>query len=689
LRIVRLSFVPARLELTGACRCTSTVEKGLRALPGVTEVVVSLLPGSARVAYDQTLLGPRTIIEEIEDLGFDAVLSNEESKTTQLSSLARTHEIQEWRRAVAISLAFGIPVFFLSMVCPMVSFLRPFVNFRLFMRGLYLGDVLCCILTIPVQFGIGRRFYISAWKAIKHKSATMDLLVVLSTSAAFSYSLMALLTAPFAEDDAYHPKVFFDTSTMLIAFVSFGRYLENLAKGQTSAALSKLLSLAPPTATIYTDAPLCKAEKKVPTELVQVDDYVKVVPGDKIPADGVLVAGESDVDESMLTGEASPVNKRVGDAVMGGTVNGAGSFDMRVTKAGWDTALSQIVKLVEDAQTSKAPIQAFADTVAGYFVPAVISLGFLTFGLWMAVVHFQLIEPLPHVFSEPGHPPHFMTCLKICISVIVVACPCALGLSTPTAVMVGTGVGASNGILIKGAGPLEASRHIKQVVLDKTGTLTYGRMNVIATQWILEDPLRRPALLQHILAAESRSQHPLANAVSDFAKRQLRIEELPPHVSVTAFESVTGLGVSATVRAGPTEHAVLVGNASFLSRSRISLPADVDDFRVGQESLGRTVVFAAVDGQLVLLLAVSDIVKPEALQAIEAFRAMGITVAMITGDQEKTARAIGAEVGIAPEDIYAAASPERKRDIVQDMQRRGLRVAMVRSFRLASDGAHP
>jgi Cu+-exporting ATPase len=653
------------------------VEKGLLALPGVSDVAVSLVPGVARITFDQALIGPRSLVEEVQDLGFDAALSEEESKSTQLDSLARTQEIQTWRRAVLISLAFGIPVFLLSMVFPMIPFLRPLVNIRLLLRGIYLGDVVCCALTIPVQFGIGRRFYVSAWKALKHRSATMDLLIALSTSAAFAYSSIALLTAPFASDDSYHPKLFFDTSTMLISFVSFGRYLENLAKGQTSAALSKLLTLSPPTATIYTDPPTCKAEKQIPTELVQVDDYVKVLPGDKIPADGVLVSGNSDVNESMLTGEASPITKLVGDQVLGGTVNGAGSFDMRVTKAGRDTALAQIVRMVEDAQTSKAPIQAFADRVAGYFVPAVISLGLVTFALWMIVVHFQLISPLPHVFSEPGHPPSFMTCLKICISVIVVACPCALGLSTPTAVMVGTGVGASNGILIKGAGPLEASQFIDRIVLDKTGTLTYGQMNVVATHWLMNDSITREAILQQVLAAESRSQHPLANAISDFAKRQLRVEEVPPQVSITSFESFTGFGITAQMTVGSREHSVLVGNSAFHLRAQVSLPRAVDTFRTAQESLGRTVVLVAIDSQLVLLLAVADIVKPEALQAIEALRWMGISVSMVTGDQQATANAIGMEVGIQPQDIFAATSPDGKRAIVEKLQQQGHKVAMV------------
>lgn len=441
---------------------------------------MSLATERASVTYDPSILaGVRDIVDAIEDTGFDATLASDENNAMQLKSLARTKEITEWKDAFLRAVSFGVPVFLLSMVFPMVPFLRPLVDFAL-IRGIYLGDLVCLVLTLPVQFGVGLRFYRSAWRALKHQSATMDVLVVLGTSAAFLYSVLAMLAAPWASDPAYHPKVFFDTCTMLITFISFGRYLENVAKGQTSTALSRLMSLAPSQAIIYTDAE-CTKEKKVPTELIQVNDVVKIVPGDKIPADGLVVRGESSVDESMVTGEVVPVVKSVKSSVIGGTVNGQGTFDMRVTRAGKDTALAQIVHLVEEAQTSKAPIQAFADTVAGYFVPVVISLSLATFVAWMIVAH--VASDLPHVFAEKGST-KFMVCLRLCISVVVVACPCALGLSTPTAVMVGTGVGAQHGILIKGAGPLEASHRVDRIVLDKTGTITVGKLDVVGVRWV-------------------------------------------------------------------------------------------------------------------------------------------------------------------------------------------------------------
>lgn len=660
---------------------------------------MSLATERASVTYDPSILaGVRDIVDAIEDTGFDATLASDENNAMQLKSLARTKEITEWKDAFLRAVSFGVPVFLLSMVFPMVPFLRPLVDFAL-IRGIYLGDMVCLFLTLPVQFGVGLRFYRSAWRALKHQSATMDVLVVLGTSAAFLYSVLAMLAAPWASDPAYHPKVFFDTCTMLITFISFGRYLENVAKGQTSTALSRLMSLAPSQAIIYTDAE-CTKEKKVPTELIQVNDVVKIVPGDKIPADGLVVRGESSVDESMVTGEVVPVVKSVKSSVIGGTVNGQGTFDMRVTRAGKDTALAQIVHLVEEAQTSKAPIQAFADTVAGYFVPVVISLSLATFVAWMIVAH--VASDLPHVFAEKGST-KFMVCLRLCISVVVVACPCALGLSTPTAVMVGTGVGAQHGILIKGAGPLEASHRVDRIVLDKTGTITVGKLDVVGVRWVERTGLesveaeelgarigwQEDAILL-FAAAETKSEHPLAKAVAQWGLRSLRLEEVPSSLEVTAFESVTGRGVRCDVSGhfpalspssgtGRSTHRIEVGNPAFLAdQCGIALPAACEGFRTREEQLGRTCIAVAVDGQLACVVSLADMIKSEARQAIDALRWMGVEVLLATGDQPLTARAIAEEVGIAEVDVHAAMSPNGKKALVQKLQQQGHHVAMVR-----------
>ncbi|GAA5860546.1 hypothetical protein JCM3774_006203 [Rhodotorula dairenensis] len=683
--------------------CVAAIESALRASPGILSAVVSLATERASVTYDPSILaGVRDIVELVEDTGFDATLAADENSAMQLKSLARTKEIAEWRTAFIRAFSFGLPVFLLSMVCPMVSFLRPLVNFRL-LRGIYLGDLACFFLTLPVQFGVGLPFYRSAWRALKHKSATMDVLVVLGTSAAFTYSVASMLLAPLASDPAYHPKVFYDTCTMLLTFISLGRYLENIAKGQTSTALSRLMSLAPSQAIIYTDAPACTKEKKVATELIQVGDVVKIVPGDKVPADGFVVRGESSVDESMVTGEVVPVAKTVDSPVIGGTVNGRGTFDMRVTRAGKDTALAQIVNLVQDAQTSKAPIQAFADTVAGYFVPVVVSLGLSTFITWMIISHSS--HSLPHVFHEEGAT-KFMVCLRLCISVIVVACPCALGLSTPTAVMVGTGVGAQHGILIKGAGPLEASHKIDRIVFDKTGTITLGKLDVVGVKWVDHAESRRQSLEVDAAAlgsptgwqddtillfavAETKSEHPLAKAVARWGLRSLGLADVPSSCQVQSFESVTGQGVrcdvtghfpslSPSAGTGTSTHRIEIGSEAYLSSGcGASLPPGLVAFRQREESLGRTCIVVAVDGTLACVVSLADQIKAEARQAVDALRAMGIEVLLATGDQERTARAIADEVGIAHADVQAGMSPNGKKALIQKLQQQGHRVAMV------------
>ncbi|KAK4058582.1 Cu(2+)-transporting P-type ATPase [Microbotryomycetes sp. JL221] len=694
--------------------CVASIENNLTSTRGILSAVVSLATERAVITYDPAIIrGPRDIVDLIEDTGFDAVLTSDESTAVQLKSLSRTKEIQQWKTAFQRSLMFGIPVFLLSMVFPMISFLKHIVMFQI-IKGVHLGNVVCLLLTIPVQFGVGRKFYTSAYRAIKHGSATMDVLVVLGTSAAFCYSVVIMTISPFIQSNKsqnttvqdFYPKVFFETCTMLITFVTFGRFLENVAKGQTSVALSKLMNLTPSQATIYTDVPTCTKEKRIATELVQVGDVVKIVPGDKIPADGIVRSGESQIDESMVTGEVMPVSKTIGSLVIGGTVNGQGTFDMTVTRAGKDTALSQIVQLVNQAQTSKAPIQTFADTIAGYFVPAVISLGLLTFVGWMLISHLASTS-LPTVFHEQGVN-KFMVCLKLCISVIVVACPCALGLATPTAVMVGTGVGATNGILLKGAGPLEASHKIDRIVFDKTGTITMGKLDVVGVKWSdrfgydkaqIEQlqgestvvGWQRETILLFV-AAETRSEHPLARAMSQWGLRELDMDTVPVAIDVVSFESVTGLGIKCQVSGyfptlsgssktnTTTIRSVAIGNSTFLNQLGMTVPTALTTFQTREQSIGRTCVFVAIDDTVSCIISLADMIKSEARQAIDALRIMGIHVSMVTGDQHATALAIASEVGIERDNVHAGVSPSGKKSIVEKMQRVGHRVAMSMSL---------
>jgi len=690
------------------------LEGGLRALIGVKSVSYSLASSRLTITHQPSLMGLRAIVEHVESQGLNALVADNDDNNAQLESLAKTREINEWRRAFKTSLAFAIPVLVIGMILPMCL---PSIDFGklAIIPGLYLGDVVCLILTMPVQFGIGRRFYISAYKSVKHGSPTMDVLVILGTSCAFVFSVSAMLVSIIMPPHN-RPNTIFDTSTMLITFVSLGRFLENRAKGQTSKALSRLMSLAPSMATIYSD-PIaaekaaemwtkdqpedCKTpardghfaeEKVIPTELIQVGDIVILRPGDKIPADGVLVRGETYVDESMVTGEAMPVQKKKGSVMIGGTVNGHGRVDFRVTRAGRDTQLSQIVKLVQDAQTTRAPIQRLADTLAGYFVPTILILGFLTFLVWMVLSHV-LVNP-PKIFLQEASGGKIMVCVKLCISVIVFACPCALGLATPTAVMVGTGVGAEHGILVKGGEALETTTKVTQVVLDKTGTITYGRMSVanatLVAAW--DDGGWKKRLWWSIIGlAEMGSEHPVGRAVLAAAKDELGLDsEGTIEGSVGNFKAAVGKGISAISEPASSaeriRYHVLLGNVRFLSENAVDVPQHAivasERFNSAAEgsnaaSAGTTNIFVAIDGAYAGHLCLADTIKEGAAAAIRVLHRMGIKTAIVTGDQRSTAVAVAHSVGIPDDCVFAGVSPDQKQDIIRQLQDQGEIVAMV------------
>ncbi|KAI1414955.1 heavy metal translocatin [Hypoxylon sp. FL1857] len=692
-----------------------TIEDALLALPGVSSARLNMSTSRLTVSHQPSATGLRSLVEEVEKLGFNALVADSDDNNAQLESLAKTREIQEWRRAFQVSLSFALPVFFIGMIFPMLIPVLDFGGLEL-LPGLFLGDVICLILTIPVQFGIGKRFYVSAYKSIKHKSPTMDVLVVLGTSSAFFFSVFAMVVS-FLFPPHTRPKTIFDTSTMLITFITFGRFLENRAKGQTSKALSRLMSLAPSMATIYADPIAAEkaaegwdtitdsgkpetpardgnaAEAKViPTELISVGDIVIIRPGDKIPADGTIVRGETYVDESMVTGEAIPVQKRKGSNVIGGTVNGHGRVDFRVTRAGRDTQLSQIVKLVQDAQTTRAPIQRLADTLAGYFVPTILILGFLTFITWMVLSH-ALRNP-PKIFLQAESGGKLMVCVKLCISVIVFACPCALGLATPTAVMVGTGIGAENGILVKGGAALETTTKITQVVLDKTGTLTYGKMSVASIKMpsVWQDNEWRRRLWWSIVGlAEMGSEHPVGKAILAAARNDLGLDpEAGIEGSVGEFNAVVGRGISARVEpatnAKRTRYDVLVGSVRFLRENNVEVPEDAVEAseeintkanKSKASSAGTTNVFIAIDGKYAGHLCLSDTIKEGAAAAISVLHRMGIKTAIVTGDQLSTALAVASSVGISHDNVYAGVSPDQKQNIIRQIQARGECVAMV------------
>ena len=699
------------------------LQQKLKNLPGIVSANINFSTTRATISHVPSQIGLRAIIESIEEAGYNALVADSDDNNAQLESLAKTKEIQEWYRAFKTSLAFAVPVFFISMFFPMFLPALDFGSIQLpILPGLWLGDVLCLVLTIPVQFGIGRRFYISAWKSIRHGSPTMDVLVTLGTSAAFFFSCIAMVVSIVTSQHS-RPATTFDTSTMLITFITLGRFLENRAKGQTSRALSRLMSLAPSTATIYAD-PIAAAkaaegwdipfqgdekassgsnfaERTVPTELIEVSDIVILKPGDKIPADGLVTRGESYVDESMVTGEAMPILKTGKSALMAGTVNGAGRLEFKVTRAGRDTQLSQIVRLVQEAQTSRAPIQRMADIVAGYFVPIIITLGLSTFVAWMVLSHI-LPDP-PSIFLSNASGGTLMVCVKLCIAVIVFACPCALGLATPTAVMVGTGVGAEQGILVKGGAALETATKIKHIVLDKTGTLTMGKMSVSGAElersWNTSSE-QRQLWWTAVGLAETGSEHPIAKAIVAGAKERLGLT-VDATLEGTAgdFQATVGKGVSASVEPasslGRKRYSVTVGNASFLRHEGVQVPTspeeDYDQIDTprrqslaaepsaskGVESAGITTIHVAIDGEYAGSVGLSDTLKPSARACIMALNRLDISTSLVTGDQAATAQHVASLVGIPPENVFAGVLPSGKQAIIEDLQKHGQIVAMV------------
>ncbi|CAI4219348.1 unnamed protein product [Parascedosporium putredinis] len=638
----------AHLKLYGTISTpeATLLENTLLGLPGIYSASVNLPSSRLTVVHKPALIGLRAIVEVIEGQGLNALVADNEDNNAQLESLAKTREITEWRTAFRTSFCFAVPVFILSMVLPMI---HPWI-----------------------LFGIGKRFYISAYRSIKHKSPTMDVLVILGTS------------------------ILFDTSTMLITFITLGRFVENSAKGQTSKALSRLMSLAPSMATIYADPIAAEKaaeqwdksteakmkddaktpasdgnaseEKIIPTELIQVGDIVILRPGDKIPADGIIVRGETYVDESMVTGEAMPVEKKKGSIMI------------------------EIVKLVQEAQTTRAPIQRLADLIAGYFVPCILVLGFLTFASWMVLSH--VLPNPPAIFLKDESGGKVMVCFKLCISVVVFACPCALGLATPTAVMVGTGVGAENGILVKGGAALETTTKVTQVVLDKTGTITHGKMSVakadLTPTWSASS-LKTRLWWAVVGLSEMGSEHPVGKAILAAAKEHLGVgSDGMIEGSVGNFKAVVGKGISAEVEPalnGDRERlSVLVGNVKFLKENGVSVPQEAVNASelvgsggsVGKgPSTGTTNIFIAINGDFAGYICLADTIKEGAAATIAVLHRMGVKTAMVTGDQRSTALAVARAVGIPEDQVWAGVSPDQKQEIIREIQERGEVVAMV------------
>ncbi|RUL50759.1 heavy metal translocating P-type ATPase [Lysinibacillus antri] len=610
--------------------CATRIEKGLNKMEGVTLANVNLALENATVEYNPSQVSVADIISRVEKLGYGAHIKEDNQKATDHRELA----IKKQFRKFIISAIFALPL------------LWTMVGHFSFTSFLYVPDLLMnpwvqMTLATPVQFIIGWSFYVSAFKAIRNKSANMDVLVVLGTSAAYFYSVyQAIIT----NGQQHHmPELYFETSAVLITLILLGKFFEAKAKGRSSEAIKKLMGLQAKTALVVRDG----VEKEIPLEEVVMGDVILVKPGEKIPVDGEVLEGNSAVDESMLTGESIPVDKVPGTEVFGSTMNKNGFIKMKATKVGRDTALAQIIKVVEDAQGSKAPIQRLADKISGIFVPIVIGIALLTFIVWIVIV-------------KPGE---FAPALEALIAVLVIACPCALGLATPTSIMAGSGRAAEMGILFKGGEHLEQTHHINTVVVDKTGTVTNGKP--VLTDVIVVDRVNENEFLSLIGAAEKQSEHPLAQSIV------LGINEQAIELgTVETFEAIPGYGVKAIVNGKE----ILVGTRKLMNKYQIEI-TNVLSIMEQLEANGKTAMLASIDGNYAGLVAVADTIKETSKQAIARLQGMGIEVIMMTGDNERTAKAIGEQVGI--QHVIAEVLPEGKAEEVKKLQAAGKKVAMV------------
>lgn len=599
--------------------CSARVEKELKATEGVLEANVNLATEKATVQFEDTLTAEK-LIQRVEAIGYGAILFDEAHK--QKIEEEKAAYLRKMKRDLILSAVLTAPLM-IAMIAMLLGSHAGWVHF------LHL-PLVQLILVTPVQFGVGQRFYRGAYHALKTKAPNMDVLVAMGTSAAFALSVYNGFFNPNNSD------LYFESSGMIITLILLGKYLEQKAKTKTSDAIKQLMSLQAKTATVMVDG----EEREVPIEDVQVGDLLHVRPGEQIPVDGKIFSGQTTIDESMLTGESLPVDKQAEDQVFGGTVNTTGSIQFTATQVGSMTVLSRIIRMVEDAQGEKAPIQQIADKISKIFVPTVLGLALLTLvatglltGDWQqAIVHS--------------------------VSVLVIACPCALGLATPTAIMVGTGLGAKSGILIKGGGALEKIAHLTTIVLDKTGTITEGKP-VVADFEAFD-----PQALSYLTSLEQHSEHPLAKAIYQYGKDQTEI--LP----VENFKSLTGQGVTGTI-AGK---AYFVGSKRGLRERKILFP---EERVLALEEEGKTVMFLTDEVEVLAMISVTDQVKQSSKAAIAALHQLGINVKMLTGDNPQTANYIGEQVGLQPSDIVAEVLPEDKAQVVKELQTKGESVGMV------------
>ena len=629
---VGLASVEVPIQGMHCASCVQNIEKALLRTRGVTKAAVNLATEKARVEYIPSETSLKEIKEVIEQAGYRVLEVPPEEEPADVERIVREKEYKKLKLKFFIGLALGILIF-------LGSSPRWFPWVPDFLNNFF---VLWALAT-PVQFWMGWQFYRGAWNSLRHRNADMNTLIAVGTSAAYLYSVAATIFPSFFKAGGVMPEVYFDTSAAIIVLILLGRLLEARAKGQTSEAIKKLAGLQPKTAKVIRDS----SEIDIPVEEVLVGDEIVVRPGEKIPVDGVVISGRSAVDESMISGESMPAKKEPGDEVIGATINRTGSFRFKATKVGKDTALAQIIKLVQDAQGSKAPIQRLADTIAGYFVPIVISIAVVTFIIWFSF----------------GPSPALTLALLNFVAVLIIACPCALGLATPTAVMVGTGKGAESGILIKGGESLETAHKLETIVLDKTGTLTKGEPEV--TDLFALGSFGQEEVLVFAASAEKSSEHPLGEAVVKKTVEQgLEIQ------ASENFKAIEGHGVEAEVNGKK----VLLGNAKLMQERKV----EIGELEARAEELsreGKTPIYVSIEGKMAGLIAVADTLKENSTQAVERLKKMGLEVVMLTGDNRRTAEAIARKAGI--ERVLSEVLPEDKVREIKRLQSEGKRVGMV------------
>ena len=633
--------------------CSARVEKTLSRQPGVVQAAVNLATVTATVTYDPSVCNAAALQQAVEAVGF-GLTPKQKTPAPSEAEDKEAEQLRQYRtlkRRTAWAIALALPVAVIGM-----AFMDlPYANYVMW------------LLATPVVFGLGRGFYVNAWRLLKHRAANMDTLVAVSTGIAYLFSVFNLFFPDFWRSRGIEPHVYFEASAVIIAFILLGRLLEARAKSRTADAIKKLMRLQPQTVTLVNEESGCAApdspqgnssffiphsslKESYPLEKVSVGNLLLVKPGERVPVDGMVVSGESYVDESMLSGEPLAVSKRTGDRVLAGTINQKGSFVFRAEQVGHDTLLAHIIRAVEDAQGSKAPVQKLADRIAGIFVPTIMVISLLSFLGWV------LLAPTDG----------FTHGLLALVTVLIIACPCALGLATPTAIMVGIGKGAERGILIKDAESLERARRVNTVVLDKTGTVTEGRPQVTTLLWKHEDD--RHAAAFHAL--EKRSEHPLAEAVTHYLENSFL--QLEKNISsIGEFESLTGRGIRG--RVDGTRY--YIGNRRLLDEQKIAIDPQLAQEADRLEAEAQTVVWLADEHEALAMAAIADRVKPTSIQAIRRLQRQGIDIHLLTGDNEATARAIAAQTGIRH--YQANVLPQEKAAYIGHLQQEGKTVAMV------------